>query len=181
MPADKSDQKAEDLPRALQAELRRVGCNTGAVNGDWNTASQRALELFNKHAGMKLEAKTASADALDAIKAKSSRVCPLVCDHGLRADGDRCVKITCRAGYRVNDDNECEKLLEKKPVAKREDAKAKPNAERKEVESAPSKPQASGQVICTQQGCRPVAKGCRLVPAKGGGGGYNSHMAEVCG
>ena len=181
VPADKSDQKAEDLPRALQAELRRVGCNTGAVNGDWNTASQRALELFNKHAGMKLEAKTASADALDAIKAKSSRVCPLVCDHGLRADGDRCVKITCRAGYRVNDDNECEKLLEKKPVAKREDAKAKPNAERKEVESAPSKPQASGQVICTQQGCRPVAKGCRLVPAKGGGGGYNSHMAEVCG
>jgi hypothetical protein len=43
---------AVDLPRSLQAELRRVGCNTGAVDGNWNTASQRALDLFNKHAGM---------------------------------------------------------------------------------------------------------------------------------
>jgi len=50
---------------------------------------------------------------LDAIKAKPGRVCPLVCDHGFKADGDACVKIACRAGYRVNDENECEKVQEK--------------------------------------------------------------------
>ena len=98
-PADKSDQPATvDLPRSLQAELRRVGCNTGAVDGNWNAASQRSLDLFNKHAGMKLDVKTASADALSAVKRKANRVCPLVCDHGFRADGERCTKITCRAG-----------------------------------------------------------------------------------
>ena len=110
-----------DLPRALQAELRRVGCNTGAVDGNWNAAAQRSLDLFNKHTGMKLDVKTASADALDAVKGKTTRVCPLVCDHGFRADGDACVKITCRAGYRVNDDNECEKAQDKKPVVTREE------------------------------------------------------------
>ena len=77
-PADKSDQPtAVDLPRSLQAELRRVGCNTGTVDGNWNTASQRALDLFNKYAGMKLDVKLASVDALDAVKARTTRICPL--------------------------------------------------------------------------------------------------------
>src|SRR5262249_4449967 len=76
-----------DLPRALQAELRRVGCNTGAVDGSWNTVSQKALDLFNKHSGMKLDVKTASVDALDAVKGKTGRICPLICETGYRADG----------------------------------------------------------------------------------------------
>ncbi|PMU85757.1 hypothetical protein, partial [Pseudomonas sp. GP01-A4] len=84
---------------------------------------------------------------LDAIKAKPGRVCPLVCEHGFKADGDACVKITCRAGYRVNDDNECEKVQDRKPVATREEAKSRDGSKTK-VESAPSKPQASGQIYC---------------------------------
>jgi chemotaxis protein histidine kinase CheA len=160
--ADKPQQAAVDLPRSLQAELRRVGCNTGPADGNWNAASQKALELFNKHAGMKLDVKTASTDALDAVKGKAGRICPLICETGFRANGDRCVKITCRAGYRLNDDNECEKVSEKKPVATRDDT-TKRDGERKKVESAPTKPQASGQMICGQGGCRPVGKGCRLV------------------
>jgi Caspase domain len=109
-PVDKSDQSTTvDLPRSLQVELRRVGCNIGAVDGNWNAAAQKALDLFNKHAGLKLDVKVASVDALDAVKSKSSRICPLICEHGLRADGERCVKINCGAGLFVNDDNECEK------------------------------------------------------------------------
>jgi uncharacterized caspase-like protein len=119
-PADKTEQPRVDLPRALQAELRRVGCNTGALDGNWNAASQKALELFNKHAGAKLDVKTANADALEAVKGKTGRICPLFCNTGYRADGDRCVKITCRSGYRVNEDNECVKMLERKPLATRD-------------------------------------------------------------
>jgi hypothetical protein len=160
-PTDKPEQPAVDLPRALQAELRRVGCSTGIADGNWNAASQKALDLFNKHAGMKLDVKTASVDALDALKGKTGRICPLVCERGFKADSDRCAKITCPAGYRVNDDNECEKVPEKKPVATRDDAK-KRDEQRKQVETAPAKPQATGQVICNTAGCRPVARGCRL-------------------
>ncbi|TPQ42259.1 caspase (peptidase), partial [Bradyrhizobium guangdongense] len=99
----------QETAKLVQSELRRVGCLTGASDGDWNATAQRSLTLFNKHAGTKFDAKLASFDALDAIKSKQGRVCPLVCERGFRADGDACVKIACRAGYRVNDSNECEK------------------------------------------------------------------------
>ena len=134
-PTDKVEQPSQmDLPRALQGELRRVGCNTGAVDGNWNAASQKALDLFNKHAGMKLGVKVANVDALDAVRSKSSRICPLVCDHGLRADGERCVKINCGAGSFINDDNECEK----KPTAAR-----RPDANVKRSQESPRPPAAA--------------------------------------
>ena len=153
-----------ETAKLVQSELRRVGCLAAAADGDWNASSQRSLALFNKYAGTKLDAKLASFEVLDAIKAKPGRVCPLVCDHGFKADRDACVKIACRAGYRVNDDNECEKVQDKKPVATRDDAK-KRDADRKQTEATPTKPSASGQMVCNNAGCRPVASGCRLQQA----------------
>ncbi|MDN4988514.1 caspase family protein [Bradyrhizobium arachidis] len=162
-PSPEPAQSPQELAKSVQSELRRVGCLADADSGEWSAKSQRSLTLFNKYAGTKLNTALASSDALDAIKARPSRVCPLVCDHGFRADGDTCVKIACRAGYRVNDDNECEKVQDKKPVATREDTK-KRDDERKKVEAAPAKPQATGQMYCSSAGCRPVRPGCRLVP-----------------
>ncbi|PSO20959.1 caspase family protein [Bradyrhizobium sp. MOS003] len=167
MPASSPEpkQSPEELAKAVQSELKRVGCLASAENGEWSAKSQRSLTLFNKYAGTKLNTALASSDALDAVKAKAGRVCPLVCDHGFRADGDACVKIACRAGYRVNDDNECEKVQDKKPVATRDESR-KRDAERRQVETAPSgKPQASGQLFCNSAGCRPVGKGCRVEAA----------------
>jgi uncharacterized caspase-like protein len=173
-----------DVPRLLQSELHRVGCHTGAVNGDWNVAAQRALDLFNKYAGTKLDVRIASVDTLDAIKSRTSRVCPLACDHGFKIDGDHCVKITCRAGYRLNDDDECEKFQEKKPVVARKGSRLKPDLqERKQVEPESSKPQASGQIICPVAAggnCRPVKKGCRLVYGSPQPGIFINRSMEVC-
>jgi len=90
-----------DLPRQLQTELRRVGCKTGEVDSDWSASARRALSLFNAHAGTKFDVRLASLDALDAVRARPGRVCPLECDRGFRASGDQCVKITC-------DDNQVE-------------------------------------------------------------------------
>ncbi|MCW2155456.1 UNVERIFIED_ORG: putative caspase-like protein [Bradyrhizobium japonicum] len=177
-PAPTSTLSAADLTKSVQSELRRVGCLSGAAEGDWSAASQRSLALFNKYAGTQFDAKLASVDALDALKAKPGRVCPLVCNFGFKADGDQCVKITCRAGYRVGDDNECEKIPEKKPVATREDSRKRDQG-RKEAESATPKSQASGQMICTSTGCRPVSKGCRIErdPRPGSAG---MSQVEVC-
>ena len=109
-----------DMNKSVQIELRRVGCLTGPADGEWNAASQRSLTLFNRNAGTRLDARTASLDTLDAIKQKSSRVCPLFCDHGFKADGDRCNKIVCAEGSFLNDDNECEKRRAKAPTAARD-------------------------------------------------------------
>jgi uncharacterized caspase-like protein len=173
-----------ELARSLQTELRRVGCFTGSVDGEWSKASRRSLELFNKSAGTRLDVKLASLDALDAIKARPARVCPLICEYGFKADGERCVKISCAAGSFLNDDNECEKhKLREPPSARRErdERPARVVRERPPGEASASKP--SGQMVCDRGGCRPVARGCHLefrTTAQGGpyeGGGGN---VQVC-
>ena len=105
-----------DIPRQLQIELRRVGCNTGAINDTWTPAAQKSMELFNRNAGMKLDVKVASLDSLDIVKSKAGRICPLSCERGYQVDGDRCTKITCKAGYEVGDSNTCEKIEVRKPA-----------------------------------------------------------------
>ena len=109
-----------DVTKSVQSELRRVGCLTGNADGTWNSSTQRSLTQFNRYAGTKVDTKVASVDTLDTIKLKSSRVCPLVCEHGFQAEGERCTKIVCAEGSFLNDDNECEKRRAKKPVAKRD-------------------------------------------------------------
>jgi uncharacterized caspase-like protein len=109
-----------DVTKSVQSELRRVGCLSGDADGKWNSSSQRSLTQFNRYAGTKLDTKVASVDTLDTIKLKSSRVCPLVCEHGFKVEGERCAKIVCAEGSFLNDDNECEKRRARKPVAARE-------------------------------------------------------------
>jgi uncharacterized caspase-like protein len=172
-----------EIVRSVQTELRRVGCLTGSADGEWNTASQRSLALFNRHAGTKFDVKLASLDALDAIKLKPSRVCPLICEHGFKPDGDRCSSIVCAEGSFLNDDNECEKRPAKTPAAKRDDGDRPDRAARERPRPGTAKPQASGQIVCNTGGCRPVARGCHLeYKTFGQGGPFEGQggNVEVC-
>ncbi|MCP3393232.1 caspase family protein [Bradyrhizobium sp. CCGB12] len=186
-----------DLSRSVQTELGRVGCFSGQADGNWNTSSQRSLSQFNRYAGTKLDVKVASTDALDAVKSKPSRVCPLVCEHGFKADGDKCSKIVCRDGYAVNDDNECEKQRAAKPAtakpttAKRDEGEERPARQRRQSAGAAGSYGAaaaagagrasggSGQIFCNDLLCRPVRRGCHLV-YRGGGGPHVDANVEVC-
>ncbi|MCG2645092.1 caspase domain-containing protein [Bradyrhizobium sp. GCM10023182] len=106
-----------DLPRLLQTELKRVGCKAGEVGGDWDAAARRALAAFNDNAGTKFDIKLASLDALDSVRARTGRVCPLECDRGFRAAGEACVKIVCDDGYVLGPKNTCEKRPERKATS----------------------------------------------------------------
>jgi len=169
-----------ELAKSIQTELRRVGCLTATTDGEWNAASRRSLTLFNKHAGTKFDTKLASLDALDAIKLKPARVCPLTCEHGFKPDGDQCSRIVCAEGSFLNDDNECEKRRAKTPSARREPDE-RPNRgarERPQPETRVSRTQPSGQIVCDDRICRPVDRGCHIEyrttdrggPRFGGGG-----------
>jgi hypothetical protein len=170
-----------DLIKSVQTELRRVGCLTGGADGEWNVTSQRSLALFNKNAGTKFDVKLASLDALDAIKLKPSRVCPLICEHGFKADGDHCSKIVCAEGSVLDADNDCVKRRATTPTAKREPAQRPDRAA--QGLPRPVAPQASGQIMCDDHLCRPVQRGCHLefrTSEQGGsrmGGGSN---IEIC-
>jgi uncharacterized caspase-like protein len=168
-----------DVTQSVQAELRRVGCLAGAADGNWNAASQRSLTQFNRYAGTKLDTKLASVDALDAVKQKNSRVCPLVCEHGFKADGERCTKIVCAAGSFLNDDNECEKRRDRKPVARRD------RPERREVPEARQVPQAKRVFVTRSQNPNAPGMSSSGRPLTGlerqqGCNGYQAIMSGVC-
>ncbi|MBI5320491.1 caspase family protein [Bradyrhizobium sp.] len=107
-----------DIARLLQAHLKRVGCDPGSSDGKWDDSSRKALELFNKSAQTRFDIKLASLDALDGVRSKTDRVCPLVCARGQKAEGDRCVQIGCSAGYFLNSSGACEKRPEPAPKPK---------------------------------------------------------------
>ena len=109
----------QDIPRLLQSELRRVGCKAGDIDGEWNASARKALSSFNDHAGTKFDVKVASLDALDAVRARTSRVCPLDCERGYRANGDACVKITCDAGFVLGSNGSCQKRPERQEPQER--------------------------------------------------------------
>jgi hypothetical protein len=114
--AAKSDSPApQDIPKLLQTELRRVGCNTGEIDGEWNASSRRALSSFNDNAGTRLDTKVASIDALDVVKARTGRICPLDCERGYRASGDRCVKISCDGDEVLGPNGACRPRPERTP------------------------------------------------------------------
>jgi uncharacterized caspase-like protein len=184
----------DDLTKSVQTELRRVGCLAAPADGNWNDASQRSLSLFNRNAGTRLDVKTVNADTLDAIKRKPSRVCPLSCEHGFKADGDHCTRIVCADGFFLNDDNECEKRRAKTATRDEGDRRGQGRNDRAggasgaqpDIGYGTSRPQAatkphasgSGQIVCDGAGCRPVSRGCHLEyrtfgqggPYEGGGG-----------
>jgi uncharacterized caspase-like protein len=98
-----------DLARLLQAHLKRVGCDPGTLEGNWNDSSSRSLQKFNENAGTKFNVKVASLDALDAVRSKTSRVCPLVCGKGQKAEDEKCVQITCDPGFSLTAQGVCRK------------------------------------------------------------------------
>jgi uncharacterized caspase-like protein len=111
-----------DIGRLLQSELKRVGCKTGEIDGEWSASARRALSSFNENAGTRLDVKLASLDALDAVRARTGRVCPLDCERGFRASGDHCVKITCDGDQILGSNGTCRPRPERAPkvVAHRE-------------------------------------------------------------
>src|SRR5262249_11982253 len=128
-----------DLTKSVQSELRRVGCLKADADGDWNAASKRSLSQFNRYAKTDLDSKVASTDALEAIKQKQSRVCPLTCEHGYKAERDHCTRIVCGEGSLLNDDNACEKRRGKTPVAKRDEQDRRDRRDRADRADRPAR------------------------------------------
>jgi uncharacterized caspase-like protein len=176
--AEQASPVGGDVVRQLLGELRRVGCNRGAVNSDWNAAAQQSLASFNRYAGTTLDLKIASLDTLDVVKSRNGRICPLVCQRGYKAAGDICAKIACKRGYRLGRDNSCEKIGGKRPVASRE----APSQHARPRRTAPRlRAQSSRQIVCTQAGCRPVRPGCFVRRGHfAGQHGMGNHEREVC-
>jgi hypothetical protein len=87
-PPPSDDISVAELTRSLQRELERVGCSPGSIDGVWGPQGRQALERFNKHARLGLDALTPTLAALEAVRKQRADVCPK-----LAFDGTWFVKI----------------------------------------------------------------------------------------
>ena len=81
----------DDLARDLQAELKRVGCDPGNVDGVWSDKAKRALAEFARLSKVTLPNEGATSEALQAVLRQKGRICGIQCGpHEIEKDG-RCV------------------------------------------------------------------------------------------
>jgi hypothetical protein len=78
---------AASLTRALQRELKRVGCYYGEVNGVWTPSTRHASEAFLALANARLPVTGPDPALLALVKANSSTSCAARCQQGRMING----------------------------------------------------------------------------------------------
>jgi len=79
------------LARALQSELKRVGCDPGSLDGTWGSKSEQALEKFARLSKLAVPTGEPSEAALQGVAGQMGRICPLDCDRGEVESNGTCV------------------------------------------------------------------------------------------
>ncbi len=86
------------LTRALQAELQRVGCYQGEIDGDWGPMSKRAMGDFTARVNASLPVQSPDDILLRMVRAFEGQACG-ACRSGERAnEHGQCVPATVLAG-----------------------------------------------------------------------------------
>jgi hypothetical protein len=67
--------KPEEVVIAVQTELKRVGCDPGAIDGDWGGRSREALAAFGHFAKVDVGKLARTPEVLERIKGKAEVVC----------------------------------------------------------------------------------------------------------
>jgi hypothetical protein len=64
------------LARAVQTKLKRVGCDPGAIDGNWGPKAKDALTQFARHVKIELKSDTPTEDLLQQLSGRKGHVCP---------------------------------------------------------------------------------------------------------
>ena len=92
------------LAREIQAELKRVGCYGGAIDGSWGTASKRAMVAFIERANASLPLNEPDDILLLLVKSHAPGTCGISCPVGQSLSRNyRCVPdaILAHAGKQI--------------------------------------------------------------------------------
>ena len=88
------------LARALQRELKRVGCYSGEITGVWTTSSRMAMKAFTQRVNATLPIDTPDPVLLSLVQAHPDRACGTACPAGQTAtEGGACApdEVTVKA------------------------------------------------------------------------------------
>ena len=80
------------LTRALQKELRRVGCYEGDISGTWSQSTRHAMKTFIERMNARLPIEEPGAVLYSLVKSQDQRVCGVACSHGeVQSANGRCI------------------------------------------------------------------------------------------
>jgi peptidoglycan hydrolase-like protein with peptidoglycan-binding domain len=86
---DPSDRAA--LARALQRELKRVGCYSGEITGQWTTSSRMAMKAFTERVNATLPIDRPDPVLLSLVQGHQEKACGAACPAGQTAtEGGAC-------------------------------------------------------------------------------------------
>jgi len=89
------------LSRDLQAELRRVGCYSGPLDGQWNQSTRKAMSSFNQHVNAMLPVEEPDYVLLTLVERYMDRACGQGCTAGQAPAPDgHCVTASVAADAR---------------------------------------------------------------------------------
>ena len=98
-----------EIARTLQSELKRVGCDPASTDGNWGPSSERALAQFNQRTRNAFDVKVASLEAIEGVRGRTDRVCPLECGAGKHLVNGQCIEIACKADEVLGTGGACER------------------------------------------------------------------------
>lgn len=102
----RSDEQRVKLARELQAELRRVGCYEGNIDGDWGLSSKDAMAMFNDRVNASLPFDEPDYILLTLVQGHQGRACGLACPGGQGFDANgRCVPASVLAHGRARSES----------------------------------------------------------------------------
>ena len=81
----------ESLTRALQSELRRVGCYDGYINGDWTASSRNAMKAFTDYVNARLPVDKPDIVLLSLIQGYEGKACRGSCPTGQNLKDGHCI------------------------------------------------------------------------------------------
>ena len=117
-PIDPTDRAA--LARALQRELKRVGCYNGEITGVWTTSSRMAMKTFNERVNAALPVDNPDPVLLSLVQGRRERACSAGCPAGQTpAEGGACAPAVAaaKAGRAPETKSDAERPAEALPTA----------------------------------------------------------------
>jgi Caspase domain len=149
-----------ELVRSAQAELVRLGCLTGKVDGTLNAPTSAALSRYMKIEGQPSENVSVTQALVAELTKHATRVCPIECKTGETLKGETCIadekaKPPLTASRPKSDDDDT-------PARRKQTNRQPEREEPRRAKPAPEAPRARQQAVA-----RPSI-------VSGGGGGHST-------
>lgn len=98
----------KEITRQIQHELGRIGCSAGNPDGLWGRKSIKAVNLYARHAKIRLATVQPTHDLLDQLRTFNTRICPLPVAPPVSAPPARRKQAkVCKSGQKLSRKGNC--------------------------------------------------------------------------